>query len=566
MDEIMEQSQREDYTLEKLLDNGLFDAFSSASDNIFVYVTDLKTDLTRWSKRAVDYFGLPGEYIHGTANLWIEKVHPEDREGYLGDLMPVLTGKSTQHSYQYRARTRYGDYVWVECKGSVINDAEGNPSIFAGLMTRLDNHHKYDALTHLLTIYELQKQDFQNTDGALMLVGVDGFRNINSQHGIIYGNNLLVWLAKFITGHVGSDCKVFRMQGDEFAVYAEGRTAGYMSSVFQKVEADCSTASVAETGVAPFSISAGVVRFPQDGEDFSTILGNAERSVEHAKKQSNSHIAIYSQEINEKHNRRNLIAEALMESIKNDFQGFELYYQPLVDNDNQTVIGCEALLRWNSGSEEIGPCYPGEFIPILESNGAIVQVGYFVMREAIRQAAQWQKKYKSFRVSFNVSYLQMEDPFFIPEFIETAEKEQVDPKRVVMELTESVIAADKTTVRSSFDALHRRGFRIALDDFGTGNSSFALLHDIDVDIIKLDQSFIRGLCADGNPLDYAIVESIAFLCNRIQMMTIAEGIENEELWNRIKEFGFTALQGYHFSRPIPKQQFEEFLDKYGMLQ
>ena len=551
--------------MEKLLNNGLFDAFSTASDNIFVYVTDMNTGLTRWSKRAVDYFGLPGEYIEDVVKIWAEHIHPEDRELFLTDISRVWEGSSRQHSCQYRARNRYGDYVWVECKGSVIENTEENSKVFAGLMTRLDNHHKYDTLTHLLTVYELQKQDFKNTDGALMLVGVDGFRNINSQHGIVYGNNLLVQLSKIISSHVGSDCRVYRMQGDEFAVYGEGRTAGYMSSAFQKMETDCKTISLADNGVAPFSISGGVVRFPQDGEEFSDILGNAERCVEHAKGQASSHLAIYSQEISDQHNRRNLIAEALIESIKNDFAGFELYYQPIMDNDNTTVVGCESLLRWNSNSPDIGPCYPGEFIPILESNGAIVQVGYFVMREAIRQATLWQKQYKSFRVSFNVSYLQMEDPFFIPEFIETAEKAGVDPHFIVMELTESVLAADKMYVKSSFEALHRRGFKIALDDFGTGNSSFALLHDIDVDIIKLDQSFIRGLCEGGRTLDYAIIESIAFLCSKIQMDTVAEGIENLELWNKIREFGFTGLQGYYFAKPMAKAEFEAYLERYEMM-
>lgn len=549
--------------MNKILEHYLFDAFSNASDNLFVYVTDIKNDISRWSPKAVEYFNLESEYLSNMKELWVQHVHPEDREIYIKDISAVFEGRSSQHNCQYRALNRYGEYVWVECRGSMIRDDDGEMTVFAGIMTRLDNQLKYDNLTHLKTAYELQHQIFDTAEGALMLIGVDGFRNVNSQHGLIFGNKVLVYLAELLQREAPRGAIAYRFQGDEFVLYARGCKASALEEVFHRMRMVCMGLSTTEE-ITSFSISAGIVSFPEDGKNFAEVISKAEMCLAHAKEFSASHLGVFSKEIEAKQVRKNRIAEELIDSIKNDFKGFELYYQPIVSNEGKTVVGCEALLRWKPASEEIGNCYPGEFIPILEENGTIVPVGYYVMREAIRQAAQWQKHYKKFSVSFNVSYLQMEDPWFVPSLIDTAKEFGVDTTKITVELTESVFAADTILVQKSFEALRSEGFKIALDDFGTGNSSFWMLHNLNVDIIKLDQAFIRGLNRSGSETDYAIVESVAYLCERIHYQTVAEGVEDENLWKKIKEFGFIGLQGYLFSRPVPVSQFEELLERYQM--
>ncbi len=546
--------------MNQILDNYLFDAFASASDSIFVYVTDIKQDLTRWSKRAVDFFGLESEYLNNVMEVWTEHVHPDDREAFLTDINAVFTGESANHNCQYRARTRYGEYVWVECRGSIIYDSNGEAAVFAGIMTWLDNQNKYDSLTHLLTGYELLRKSFGES-GSLMVVGVDRFRNINSQHGIIYGNKILVRLAQLLEEYAPG-MVVYRFQGDEFAVYGKQKTQQEMAIIFKKTLAACNGNDV-ESGLVSFSISAGIVEFTA-GDEAPDILGKAELSLAYAKENNSTHMAMYSSEIEEKQSRRNKISEELLRCIKDDFRGFHLVYQPILDNNGEMVVACESLLRWENDNPDIGPCYPNEFIPILESNGGIIEVGYYVMKESIRQAAEWQKKYKKFNVSFNVSYLQMEDPKFVPMIIETVGQYNMDTSCVVVELTESVLVADTVMVRNSFELLKKYGIQIALDDFGTGNSSFWMLHNINVDIIKLDQSFIRGLKDSGTDIDYAIVESVGLMCNRIGCQTVAEGVETDAIWKMISKFDFTGLQGYLFSRPVNVDEFEELLKKYHM--
>lgn len=547
--------------MNEILENYLFDAFANASENIYIYVTDMSNDLSRWSPNAVDYFGLDDEYFYNAKDIWLEHVHPDDRQLYNDDIAAVFSGASEHHNCQYRARNRLGEYVWVECKGSIIRGDDGNPIVFAGIMARIDHQSKYDSLTHLPTGYELFRKPFDDK-GSLMLIGIDNFRNINSQHGLVYGNKVLLYLAEVLSNNI-SDALIYRFRGDEFAVYANNKTTDEMIAIFKEIRGICQAAETID-GIIGFSVSGGIVGFEADNNNSTDILGKAELSIAYAKEHVSSHVAVFSTDIEKKHIRKTKVSEALANSIKNDFAGFRLVYQPILSNKGDSIVGCESLLRWNPDNEEIGACYPDEFISILEGNGGIIDVGYFVMKEAIRQGAEWQKKYKKFNISFNVSYLQLEDPKFVPAIIETAKKYNIDPNYIIVELTESVLAVDTSMVKTSFDLLKKHGVKIALDDFGTGNSSFWTLHNINIDIVKLDQSFIRGLDKSDTSIDYAIIESVGIMCNRIGCMTVAEGVENEAIWDMISKFEFTGLQGYLFSRPVEVVQFEEILCKYNM--
>ncbi len=549
--------------MNQILDSYLFEAFSNASDNIFVYVTDVKEDITRWSKNAVKMFGLESEYTTETAEMWMDYVHPDDRDIYYDDISEVFLGNSAHHNCQYRVRNRYGEYMWVECKGSVSLDENGDIAVFAGIMTWLDNQNKYDNLTHLLTSYELLRYPFDEP-GSLMLLGIDHFRDINSQHGIFYGNRILVKLAKILEKEA-KGCSIYRFQGDEFVVCGMGLSSSDMAAIFKRIQKATGLFDL-EEGLTRFSISAGITDYDQS-DIVPDVLSRAALTLNHSKENSSNHnhMALYSSSVKKKQMRRNHISEQMLYCIDNQFKGFYLVFQPIFDNTSKNIIGCESLLRWNPDDEQLGECFPSEFVPILERNGGIVDIGYFVVDEIMKKAAIWQKKYKDFYIAFNISYLQLEDPGFIPYIIMSAQKYDIDTSLIAIELTESIYAADTYMVNQSFDILRQHGIKIALDDFGTGSSSFWTLHNIKVDIVKLDQSFIRGLENDESGIDYAIIESTALLCDRIGIHTIAEGIETEEIWEKIRHFNFYGLQGFVFSKPIEEQEYQQLLESYNML-
>lgn len=214
-----------------ILENYLFDAFANASDNIYVYVTDLETGLTRWSEKAVHYFNLPGEYLENVKELWPAYIHPEDRQVYRDDINAVFSGESANHHCQYRARNRYGEYDWVECRGSMIYDNLGVPKLFAGIMTRLDNPNKYDALTHLLSGYEFFSRTISQ-NGVMMMIGVDRLRAINSQHGVLRGNRVIRFLADALS-KVAASATIYRYWGDDFIVCLDHATPQEMMKLFR---------------------------------------------------------------------------------------------------------------------------------------------------------------------------------------------------------------------------------------------------------------------------------------------------------------------------------------------
>ena len=537
----------------KILENELFESFANASDNIYIYVCDMKSDLSRWSKNTVDYFNLEGEYIEGAGAKWMERIHPDDRALYLKDIEAVFSGTSNRHSCQYRAKNKYNDYVWLECKGSVITGEDGRPAVFAGIMTRLDNQNKYDPLTHLLTGYEMQKYDFSTGSGAILLLGINSFRKINNTSGFLYGNKVLVALSECLEKFAGENDRIYRLQGDEFIVLSPDGSKDELRKLFENVNKYCTNIR----GLRSFSVSAGLVSYPKDGTDFNTLMSNMEHSLEYAKEQKHGWIAEFSEKISQRHYRTSLLHEALTKSIHNNFEGFELYFQPILDAKTKKIVECESLLRWKT--PEIPDATPYEFIKLLEDSGEIREVGFWVMEEALRHAAMWQKKYTNIGVSFNVSYIQLLDGEFIDKLIEKAQELQVDPRFVMVELTESCSADDTEMLSRQFDKLQKLGFKIAMDDFGTEYASFGLLHDVSMDVLKIDQKFVRGLIREGNMTDMAIIGSVVDMCGQLSIQTIAEGIETEEIQDIIRNIGVSYLQGYLYSRPVPADEFEQMI-------
>ena len=540
-----------------VFNNQLFEAFASASDNVYIYVCDMKTDVSRWSKASVEYFGLEGEYIEKAGEVWAQHVHPEDLNVYLEDVDGVFSGKKRFHDCQYRARNSMGEYVWVECKGSVIRDEEGNPIIFAGLMTRIDGQSKYDSLTGLLTTHELHHFDFATQSGIALLIGMDGFRKVISNYGYNTGDEILIELSRKIKDLCDPEWKVFRFSGDEFLIVAFETDQQKMQDFYEKVcqEADV---MVLESGKKiGISASAGGVLFPQDAGSREALINKLEHSLEYAKNNQRGTLVFFSEEIAKKHERGLDLRDDLKQCIKNDFKGFELFFQPFVKPGTHNVAGCECLLRWKG--ERIRDSYPMEFIKVLEDYGGIREVGFWVMEQAIKQQVEWRGTYGDLRVSFNVSYQQFMDDSFEEKLVSYAEKYGVDPAYMIIELTESCQVDNPQELAAMFDRLRTRGFKIALDDFGTAYASLEMLKCLHVDYIKVEHSFVRELSEPGHDIDYVIIDNLLEMCKRLGYDSIVEGVENSKVADIVGEMNATLLQGYYYSRPVCREEFEKLL-------
>lgn len=541
-----------------IFNNELFEAFAAASDNVYIYVCDMRTDVSRWSMASVKYFGLEGEYIKNAGAAWEEHIHPDDRALYEEDINAVFSGAKTRHACQYRAMNSYGEYVWLECKGSVIKDKEGNPLIFAGLMTRLDGQNKYDSLTGLLTAQELYHYDFAQRRGIALLIGIDGFRKVVSNYGYNAGDNLLVAFARKIRELCEHGWEVLRFSGDEFLILTSTTDKWVVSGYYAEVCQEADAMELADGQKISISMSGGAVLFPEDADSRESLINSLEHSLEYAKNHSRGTLVFFSEEIAERQRRGVTLREDLKRCVKDNFKGFELFFQPLVNPDTHLIAGCECLLRWKG--EVITDSYPMEFIKILEDYGGIREVGFWVMEQAIRQQVEWREKYGDLQVSFNVSYQQFMDEDFEGRLIGYIEKYGGNPNYMIIELTESCQVDQPQELASMFDRLRGKGFKVALDDFGTAYASLEMLKCLHVDYIKVEHSFVRELSEPGHDIDYVIIDNLLAMCKRLGYSSIVEGVENGKVANIVGGMDVTLLQGYYYSRPVCRSDFEKLLD------
>ena len=546
-------------SMSDIFNNELFEAFASASDNVYIYVCDMRTDISRWSMASVEYFDLEGEYIENAGAVWEEHIHPEDRALYEEDINEVFSGAKTRHECQYRALNRYGEYVWLECKGSVIKDKEGKPIIFAGLMTRLDGQNKYDSLTGLPTAHELYHYNISEGKGIAVLMGLDGFRKVVSNYGYNAGDELLVLFSRILKDCCGRGFSLFRFSGDEFIAIGPEADRAAMEDFFAKVCRRADAMELANGQKVSISVSGGAILFPEDADSRERMIKRLEHCLEYAKMHHRGKLVFFSEEIVRQHRRSQALREDLKQCIANGFKGFEVFFQPFVNPNTRKITGCECLLRWKG--EKVTDSYPMEFIKVLEEYGGIREVGFWVMEEAVRHQVEWREKYGDLQISFNVSYQQFLDEEFERQLNLCLDKYGCDPKNIIIELTESCQVEKPQELASLFDRLRGRGFKVALDDFGTAYASLEMLKSLHVDYIKVEHSFVRELSEPGHEIDYVIIDNLLNMCRKLGYDSIVEGVENHDVADIVGGMDATLLQGYFFSKPVCRAEFERLLEE-----
>lgn len=550
--------------MDDILQNKLFDLFAASSEDIYMYVCDMKRDYSRWSLNTVEVFGVP-EYAYQNGMLWMEHIHPEDREAYLADINAVFAGKKSQHSCEYRAKTKEGDYIWLKCSGQVARDENGEPTVFAGMMMRLDAHTRYDPVTHLhMATYEndyVRECLYGGAHTAVILVGVDGFRQIVNNYGFDFGDSILLQIAQKLSILCAMEgkqpCAAGRFVKDEFAIFLANHDRNAAEEFFRRLKKSVQQLGFEGRSV-DIGVSAGAVLHPEMGSDYATVVAKCEHALEYAKERNRGGINFYSEDIEAEHNRRIQIRNALAASINHDFEGFELYFQPIVSKGDHCMRGCETLLRWKYGTEH--GIRMDETIDELEKSGYIKEVGEWVIDTCLKYIRQWQDREETFTVSINVSAIQFRDEFFVKRLIEKVRQNGVDPHRLVVELTESATVENVEQMANGFRELREAGICVSLDDFGTENSTLTLLRDLPVDEVKIDQSFILQL-APQQRVDAAIVESTIELCNKLGISVVVEGLETRETIDMVENYNITSMQGFYFARPMPVNEFEKHIAK-----
>jgi diguanylate cyclase (GGDEF)-like protein/PAS domain S-box-containing protein len=428
---------------------------------------------------------------------------------------------------------------------------------------RIEFLARHDILTRLPNRFLLRDRAEQafahaeraHTKVALLLLDLDHFKHINDSLGHPAGDTLLQTVADRLRSSTRDTDTVSRQGGDEFLVLlTDIRDTDDIASIAEKMMQTLGDPCVVAGQEMSISCSVGLAVYPEDGTDFDTLVKNADAAMYHAKESGRNTFRYYSQQMNEDAVARLDIQNRLHRALDRD--EFVLHYQPLIDLSNNSIVGAEALVRWNC--PELGMQPPGLFIPVAEDTGLIVQLGEWVLREACRQARAWHDAGHSRLVmAINLSPIQFTRGDLVATIRSALDDSGVNPAQIELEITESVLMKDTEHVLATVRQLHGMGLRLAIDDFGTGYSSLAYLRRFAVEKLKIDQSFIRDLPTD--PDAGAIVRAVIQMAKSLKIAVLAEGVETAEIAHDLDLLGCDYAQGYYFGRPMPAEAFQNLL-------
>ena len=390
---------------------------------------------------------------------------------------------------------------------------------------------------------------------AVMFLDLDNFKTINDSLGHAAGDDLLCQVAAKLRACVRESDTVARISGDEFLILlGELQDEDAIVAVVAKVTHLLGQPFALNGVDVLVTASLGIAVSPRDGEAPEVLLKNADLAMYQAKDAGRNTFCFFDPSMNESVTEHLHIAAGLRTALAND--AFELHYQPQFDLRSGAIVGAEALLRWRH--PELGYIPPGKFIPVAERSGLINEMGAWVLRRACLDAQAWRAAgLGELRVAVNVSPLQFRRNDIERDVTRTLASSGLPAQALELELTESLLVADARNIGDVLQRLGAQGVQIAIDDFGTGYSNLGHLQRFAVHRLKIDQSFVRRICA--NPHDEGLVRAIIEMAHCLDLQTVAEGVEDPETLERLHAFGCESAQGFHWSPALPNPAFMAFV-------
>jgi diguanylate cyclase (GGDEF)-like protein len=516
---------------------------------------------------------------------WLNLIHPDDRGATQSVFRGALqTGGAAQ--VEYRIRAPNGGWTWIRSIGRVVDrDADGHALRLIGIHSDISETKHLDDQIKLLAFYDhltnlpnrrllndrlqhaIASADRHKRYGALLMLDLDDFKALNDSRGHDVGDMFLIEVARRIESCTRKTDTVARQGGDEFIVLLEfiGQTEAAaleaksiaektLHAIRQPYLLKLTSASdTAHTHLYHCTASIGVTLFSDGSKSADELIKRADTAMYQAKASGRNAIRFFDLDMQEAATARAELDNELREAVQS--HQFVLYYQPQVDAAGH-MTGAEALLRWLHPRH--GVVAPDRFISVTESNGLIVPIGRFVLETACAQLASWAARPETshLTLSVNVSAVQFLDHEFMDHTRATVERSGINPRKLKLEITESLLLNNVEDIVEKMFQLKTRGIGFSLDDFGTGYSSMSYLKRLPIEQLKIDKSFIDDVLTDAN--DAVIARTIVALANSMGLAVIAEGVETDGQRQFLADNGCLAYQGYLYARPLPLEGFEQY--------
>ena len=542
---------------------GMIETFDPCMDD-YLYVFDVQNDQYYISKKAMKRFALPSFQFTHVLDTHRKFVYEEDIEMLEADLEKIMSGEKLEHNLTYRWMSVDGEPIWINCRGRIIIGADGKPQFLVGCINEVGTKPIADNVSGLLESFAIKdawnQQDNTMTNGFVLRIGIDNFKTINEKLGVEYGDFIIHEVANCILDCIHEGQMVFRVVADEFMIIdTAGGTAKDAKALYRKVRSVVDHLIRRDNYKAFFTISGGVI----SGEaveqlDYNELLKYTQFALSEAKARGKNQVYYFQVEDYEKFLRRRKILVELRKAVSNDFEGFDVFFQPIITRGGKDLYAAESLLRfWTSEKETVSPA---EFIPILEESGLIIPVGKWVLHRALEMCVKCREKRPDFKVSVNLSYIQILKSNFFKDVTEALEQYKLRPDSLIIELTESGYVENSPVVRKLWEQLKDRGVLIAIDDFGTGYSNLQSIGNMMPDIIKLDRGFtVKAL---NNNYEHQLMDQIIQLIHSVDLKVCVEGVETMEELTEIERLSADCIQGYYYGKPCEKQAFyKDFVEK-----
>jgi diguanylate cyclase (GGDEF)-like protein/PAS domain S-box-containing protein len=535
--------------------------------DVAIWSHNLKKNKLFITKGIEKLYGYQLDDFYRNPKLWSEVIIDEDYVVIEQRAKRIKLGLITTSIY--RIRRLDGEIRWIQDRG--IPELDGSRKLvnFTSVLFDITDFKKseeriqtlayYDSLTDLPNRNKLKEfvkleTSIKSNRFTLFLLDLDRFKFVNDSKGHTVGDSILIEVAKRFNKVVGLNGTVFRLSGDEFIIVLKDCD---LNKVIYVAE------SILKVFTIPFQIdgnefhlttSIGISLYPEDGSNQEELIKHADAAMYLAKEKGKNNYQFYTSDLEQVKQRRLELENGLRKAI--DQNQLTLYYQPQINLKTNTVVGAEALVRWLHPT--MGLISPNEFIPLSEECGLISDIGDWVLKTAISQTKAWQEEgLKDISMAINISARQFQNNQFLPYVKNTLEVYDLDPSYIELEITENVLQDIDTSI-VILNSLKDFGIKLAIDDFGTGYSSLSYLKHLPIDIIKIDKSFVDEI-KPGNNSKASIVKAVIEMGKSLNSILIAEGIETKYQADYLLENHCDLGQGYHFSKPLPPEDFKQLL-------
>ena len=533
-------------------------SLTMTGSSFYIYFGDMRKNLYYISDNLKEDFCFPGNIVPNFVSLLEQRIYGPDQQMHVEDTRAMLREKRESHSVRYRIYDKNGELTWLHCRGIMKwNEDKTEPLFFSGSMVSLKNESEVDPITGLLNLSLALKRisEFNRLgiETMLMCIALRKFSDVNHVFGRDIGDAVMKEIGWQLERNLGVQFYFYRIDGARFLAVSQTvlEPEGAVASI-QKIIKDIFRKYKIHV-VSPCAI--GVLHSAAGQREAQELVDNVITAAHTAKAFPDLDYLEFSSHMTKTYQEHTDMSMALNACIEHGFQGFRIVIQPQVETKNGRMFGGEVLLRWKNEGKEISP---SKFVPILEQTGMIAPVGKWILEETMRKGKEILKYQPDFRLSVNVSYLQIMDQKFFPFLEDTMERFQIPAENLLIELTETHFDEMPEHLQRFIRQCKQIGIRFALDDFGSAYSGLQLLLQYPADLIKLDRTLMREITTSKEKMRF--IMSVVYACHQFGKEVCVEGVETKEELDIVRQTECDFIQGFYFYKPLEWEEMRQVLE------